>query len=380
MLFNGLSKIALKLLVNDQGKFFTLIIGIAFAVFLMVQMLSAFTGVMQRTAADIFNLGATIWVMDPSINSARDNIPLPNYVLDAVRSIKGVKYAAPVYSGGGVAKLSDGTYQPVNVMGLDDSTLVGRPEVIEGNIHAIYSNDAFLVVKNSDYPKLNNPKIGATFEINDHRVVIVGLAQEAVPGLFGVPMLYTTYSRALTYIPSPRLTIAYVLTEPKSLSDIPFIKQQVQALGYLAMTKEEFIKKNTRYYITKTGFGTNVLIMTLISFVVGLSIAGQTFYTFVLENLEKFGALKAIGAKKSDIMHIILFQAAVVGFLGYGIGTLLSSVVIALAKLRLPNYASTVTLATLFFSFVMVIIIVAFSSYIGVKKAIRVDPFEIFRG
>jgi putative ABC transport system permease protein len=171
-----------------------------------------------------------------------------------------------------------------------------------------------------------------------------------------------------------------VLTEPKSLSDIPFIKQQVQALGYLAMTKEEFIKKNTRYYITKTGFGTNVLIMTLISFVVGLSIAGQTFYTFVLENLEKFGALKAIGAKKSDIMHIILFQAAVVGFLGYGIGTLLSSVVIALAKLRLPNYASTVTLATLFFSFVMVIIIVAFSSYIGVKKAIRVDPFEIFRG
>lgn len=33
--------------------------------------------------------------------------------------------------------------------------------------------------------------------------------------------------------------------------------------------------------------------MTAISFLVGLSISGQTFYSFILENLEKFGALKA---------------------------------------------------------------------------------------
>ena len=29
-----------------------------------------------------------------------------------------------------------------------------------------------------------------------------------------------------------------------------------------------------------------MLIMTVISFIVGLSISGQTFYTFILENLE----------------------------------------------------------------------------------------------
>ena len=51
------------------------------------------------------------------------------------------------------------------------------------------------------------------------------------------------------------------------------------------------------FYIYQTGLGTNLLIMTVISFIVGLSISGQTFYTFILENLERFGALKAIGAK-----------------------------------------------------------------------------------
>ena len=45
-----------------------------------------------------------------------------------------------------------------------------------------------------------------------------------------------------------------------------------------------------------------MLLMTVISFIVGLSISGQTFYTFILENLEKFGALKAIGAKSHELV------------------------------------------------------------------------------
>src|SRR5271169_6267412 len=107
----GLLQIALKLLANDKGKFFTLIIGITFAVFLMMQMTSVFSGVMHRSAAIIYNVGAKIWVMDPSVNIQADNIPLPDYILDAVRSIKGVKYAVPFYSGSGLLKLADGRYQ-----------------------------------------------------------------------------------------------------------------------------------------------------------------------------------------------------------------------------------------------------------------------------
>ena len=57
-----------------------------------------------------------------------------------------------------------------------------------------------------------------------------------------------------------------------------------------------------------------MLIMTVISFIIGLSISGQTFYTFVIENLEKFGALKAIGAKGRELICMILFQAAFVSF------------------------------------------------------------------
>ena len=106
---DGLLQIALKLLANDRGKFFTLIIGITFAVFLMMQMTSVFSGVMYRSAATIYNVNSKVWVMDPSVNVQSDNIPMPDYILDAVRSIKGVKYAVPLYAGSGLLKLAKWT-------------------------------------------------------------------------------------------------------------------------------------------------------------------------------------------------------------------------------------------------------------------------------
>lgn len=377
---NGLLSIALKLVANDKGKFYTLILGIAFAVFLMMQMTCMFSALMQRTGSDILNINAKMWVMDPSLNSQVDSIPLPAYILDAVRSINGVKYAVPLFSGSGLLKLNSGRYQNANILGLDDATLFGRPHLIEGNIAAIYNDDGYIAIDDSEFEKLDGAKIGTTFEVNDRRGVIVGIGEALVGGLFGTPTLYTTYNRAVSSLPHTRFTTSFILVEPKAVKDHAYIKARVKELGYVALTQDEFYKKNRDYYLYQTGLGTNVMIMTLISFIVGLSIAGQTFYTFVLENLQEFGAMKAIGAKKKELISIILFQASVVGFLGYGFGVALSCTVIALAKLRLPNYAALVTFENMILTFGMVLIIVAFSSYLGIRKVTTIDPFEIFRG
>lgn len=376
----GILKIAFKLLVNDKGKFAALLMGITFAVFLMIMMTSMFSGILNRSSATVLNIGAKMWIMDPAVNTVANSIPMPDYVLDAVRSIHGVKYAVPLYSGGAQVKLADGTYQSVTVIGLDDSTLYGRPELLDGKIEDIYAENAFVVVKDAEFKKLDSPKIGSTFEINDHKGVVVGIAKVAISGLFGIPTLYTTYSRAVTYIPSTRFTTAYILVEPRSEKDIAHIKSEVKRLGYEALTKNDFINKISTFYKYKTGLGTNVMLMTIISFIVGLSISGQTFYTFILENLEKFGALKAIGSKGKELVAMILFQASFTALTGYGLGVGLATLIITLAKMRLPDYAAQITYMNLALAFFMVLIIAAISSYIGVRKVLRIEPFDIFRG
>jgi len=376
----GILKLAYKLLVNDKAKFTALLVGITFAVFLMIAMTSLFAGVLKRASATVINLGASMWVMDPSVQTVANTIGMPDYVLDAVRSMEGVSYAVPVYSGGALVKLADGNYQAVTVVGLDDTSLFGRPKLTQGTIENIYGENAFIVVEDTEFSKLNDPHLGTEFEVNDHRGVIVGIATVASSGLFGIPTLYTTYERALEYLPNPRFTISYVLVEPKSPADLSKIKQQTQALGYLALTKDEFMDKISAFYMFQTGMGMNLLIMTVMAFIVGLSISGQTFYTFVLENLEKFGALKAMGAKSRELILMILFQASFTALTGYGLGIGMCALTIYLAKLRLPDYAAMITYWNLGLAFVMVVIIAAVSSYFGVRKVLRIEPFDIFRG
>ena len=376
----GTFKLAFKLLVNDTAKFTALLMGITFAVFLMMFVTSMFVGVLNHASATVINVGSTIWVMDPAVQTVANTVGIPDYVLDAVRSMEGVKYAVPLYSGGGLVKLPDGTYQSVTIIGLDDTSLLGRPNLIEGKIQDIYAENGFIAVRDAGFSKLENPHIGSEFELNDNRGVIVGIATVNTSGLYGAPTLYTTYERAVQYLPNPRYTISYVLVEPKNTSDIQKIKQQVEALGYLALTKEEFMQRTADFFVYKTGGGTNMLIMVIISFTVGLSISGQTFYTFILENLERFGALKAIGAKSHDLISMILFQATFASFTGYGLGIGLSVAVIWLAKARLPSYAAMLTFGNLAIGFVMVAIIAGISSYAGIRRVLRIDPFEIFRG
>jgi len=204
----------------------------------MIEMTSLFAGVLSRASSTVINIGASIWVMDPAVQTVANTIPVPDYVLDEVRSIPGVKYAVPLYSGAALLKLLDGTFQAANVIGLDDTSLFGRPKLISGKMEDIFAENAFIAIKDSEFYKLKGANIGTEFELNDHRGVIVGLAHVASSGLFGVPTLYTTYYRTLQYIPTTGFTISYVLVEPKTPADVANIKRQVAAAGYLALTKD----------------------------------------------------------------------------------------------------------------------------------------------
>ncbi len=376
----GILRIAFKLLINDRGRFVTLLTGITFAVFLMVQMTSMFAGILRKAAATVTNTGAPIWVMDPAVNNVASSIPMPDYVRDVVSSLPGVEFAVPFFSGAGLVHLHDGTYQPVMILGLDDTTLFGRPRLAKGRIEDLYAEYGYAVVEDEEYGKLERPDVGTDFELNDERGHVVGLAKLPASGLFGLPTLYTTYSRAIQAVPSMRFTLSFVLARACSPADVPSIKKAVAGLGYVARTQEEFIATITRFYTWHTGLGTNILIMTAISFLVGLSISGQAFYSFTLENLEKFGALKAIGTKGRELVYMILAQAGLTALVGYGLGVGLCAGLIALAKLRVPDYASVVTYGNLALAFGMVVVISGLASVVAVRRVLRIEPFDVFRG
>ena len=63
-------------------------------------------------------------------------------------------------------------------------------------------------------------KIGDTLELNDHRAVVVGISKNSRT-FQSQPVVYTTYTRAMTFAPRERKLLSFVLVKAKATDDIP---------------------------------------------------------------------------------------------------------------------------------------------------------------
>src|SRR5882724_5377723 len=169
-------RIALKMLMGDRSRYLTLVIGLTLVSFLFVQQGSAYCGIIARIAKPVEALSAPIWVSDPKLQSIDESKPLLDTDLPRVRSVAGVKWAVPLFLRSVQVRLHDGTFQTVRLIGLDNDSLVGRPaEMLAGRTADLFAPDSVIVGK-AESNRLGNPAIGDTFELNDHRARVVGIA------------------------------------------------------------------------------------------------------------------------------------------------------------------------------------------------------------
>jgi len=139
--------IALKMLMGDKGKYFAIVFGVSFACFLIAEQSAIFCGVMLRTTGQIQDThGADIWVMNSDVRYVDDLKAISDDDLFRVRSVPGVAWAVNLYRGQGQAQLTNGKYQGVILMGLDDASLTGAPtHMLVGRVGDLQNPDAILV-------------------------------------------------------------------------------------------------------------------------------------------------------------------------------------------------------------------------------------------
>jgi len=139
--------VALKMLTGNRGKFFGIILGVSFAALLIAQQASIFCGLMLLTTSQIRDIGgAEIWVMDANVQFIDDIKPMSEVELYRVRGVKGVEWAVRLYKGLSRARLEDGNFQQIILLGLDDASMVGAPgEMLLGSIADLRRPDAIVI-------------------------------------------------------------------------------------------------------------------------------------------------------------------------------------------------------------------------------------------
>jgi putative ABC transport system permease protein len=374
--------IALKMLFGDRAKYLMLLCGLSFSVMLIVQQGSIFWGLMRWSHAGITNVNAPVWVTDPNINQAEEVKPLADTAVTRVRSVAGVEWAVPLYKGVLRARLADGNYQQISMVGLDAATLIGRPAVtLDGRIEDLRTPDA-VALDQWAVDRLGGPqkmKIGTVFEINDREARVVAIVHTQ-KSFQNIPFVYTTYDRALTYSPQERRKLSYVLAKPvDGVTPAQLARRIAAETGLGAFTAEEFSWKTIVWVLKNTGIGVNFGTTILLGFIVGMAIAGQTFYLFTIENLKQFGALKAMGTGIGTIARMILLQSFTVGLIGFGVGVGLATLFGSITARggQLPFVETWQLLAIVF---VALVAICSLASAISIRKLAKLEPAIVFRG
>jgi putative ABC transport system permease protein len=375
-------RLALKMLFGDRAKYLMLVCGLTFCALLMTQQTSVFCGLLLWTTATVRNVQVPVWVADAKVEQVNEVVPLREIDLQRVRSIPGVQWAVPLFWSIQQSRLPDGTFQAIQLTGLDSATLVGRPaRLLEGRVEDLRLPNAVIVdqVAIAKFRKRGiTLRVGSTFELNDKEARVVAIC-ETERSFLGQPYVFTTYSRALEYTPPQRKQLSFILVQPKPGVEVSGLIERIRQTGGLrAFASDDFARQTVLWYFKNTGipiaFGT-VVIMGII---VGITIAGQTFYLFIHENIRFMAALKAMGASFWTLARMVIVQAFTVGFTGYGLGVGLAAT-FGNAVLRKGEPPFYMPWQILVFSGTVIVFICCLSAFVGLIKVARAEPAMVFK-
>jgi len=376
--------IALKMLTGDRAKYLGLIFTIAFCTFLLENQTSIFIGILKRTGSQIADVtDADIWVMDPKTEYFEQTKALKDTDLTRVRGVEGVQWAVKLFKGSPVARTSNGKFAVSFCLGLDDATLIGAPrKMLLGSWQRLREPDS-VVIDKAGYVLLfpGEPlELGRTLELNDHKVTIVGISDPPAPFL-SFPVMHTRYSEAVNFVGRERTQLSYVLVKPQPGVNAEELCKRIEAqTGLRARTSEQFQWDCIGYYLKNTGIPVNFGITITIAVIVGVVVAGQTFYLFTVENLKQFGAIKAIGVTNWRLIGMILLQAFTVGLIGFSLGTGMAGQFFDFFSQKIATRGLVLMWQSVALTGATIVFVMILASILSLRRVLVLEPAVVFRG
>jgi len=379
--------IALKMLMGDRLKYYGLIAGIAFATMLILQQSSILVGFTKQTGAFIRDTAqADLWIMDPQVRFSQDRVPVRETTVQLARGVAGVEWAVPLYQGFLRGNMPDGTRFTMILVGLDDATLTGGPpQIVRGQLSDLRRDKAVFIQADKPEKKLMMKRTGGRplafgdrFSINDNEAVVMG-TYRARESFFWEPVIYTTYTRALSYAPPERNALAYVLVKVQPGRDVQAVKKALeQKTGLSVRTNDEFIAMTADYILNTTGILVNFGLAVALGVMIGSLVAGQTFYNFTLDNLRHYGALKAMGVSNGRLVLMVLLQAGTVAVLGYSIGAGLGSGMGWIVASQ--GLAFSMPWQIPAFAFTAITLVCGLAAWLSLRRVFALEPAVVFKG
>jgi len=365
------------MLFHDRATALGSIAGVVAIIFLVGQQLTIFFGLLSYMSILVDNSGADIWVKTKNTDNFNAAGTIPTSYRDRIMGIRGIQWAEPIVIGAGLLKLQNGNYQAVQVFGTRRPRLAGGPsQFYQGSIEGLFDSEG-VTVDRLDLSILNYPSIGDLFEVNGKRVRIRGITQ-GMRGFSGT-VLYTNLAKAreLVNMSADRCSNLLIkVDDGMSIKDMALLLKQVLPKAD-AIPSSELSRQTKLYYLQNTGIGFSFGFTTLVGTLVGVVIIALTMYTNVLSKTKDYAVLRALGARRKDVLYIVFMQSMYIAAIGILVGfTLLSLFLTFTRGTDLPSYMPWwVPLIHL----TGTVLLCLLGSVIAMRRAVRIEPATAFR-
>lgn len=259
-----------------------------------------------------------------------------------MRSVEGVRSAVPLAIAQADVRFPNGHFQSFEVIGVDDATLTGVPQMKAGATASVLRAAGAVVVDGGGTsgkmetpsliadqwprgrPHLDVPTrplmVGDDVLIDDVRVQVAGESM-ALPRFPPRPLLFTTYSTVERILPPERRRLTFVLATAAPGVDARTLAARIEAATALrARTSADFKEDTVRWMVVNSEDVGDAVTMLSIAMLVGFGVTGVMMFMFTSDNLKYYAVLSAMGASTRMLLTMILAQAALCALIGTGLG------------------------------------------------------------
>lgn len=372
--------VARKNLFSEKTRLAISVGGVALSVFLIGILLSLYRGWDQQVGSFVEQVPADLWVAsDGTTDFAQSASILPQELATQIGFVPEVQTVSPlIVRPMEVSRELDpptDTFD-LQLVGYDPKIAIGGPlRIVEGKI----TPGPGEIIVDEEMHKRHNVSIGDRLVRGTNTLTVVGYSA-------GGDFVYTqvgfvTIDTAIDFLglnPQGQRTFFVIKLEPGTNVQTAAARLEQATPGV------KFIEPKAFAHETRKRILGNILpiliVVLIISFIVGLAVAGLTIYTATVEKAREYGILKAEGFTNPYLYRVVFEQSLVTGLLGFLIGAGLTFTVAPFAQDSVPQFVvfirwqdiSGVAGATLLMSLL--------AAYIPIRRMTSIDPVTVFKG
>lgn len=371
-------RLAWRNITRDYIRLAIAVIGVGFAVLLMMVQSGLLIGFAITSSSLIDNAQADLWIVPrgaKDVDQAGQMLERQKYRVLGIQGVNSVDSLVVRFADW---KRPDGGTESVIVVGIETIRPALRPwNFIEGSTDNLSSANA-IVIDELYSRKLGVSRVGETVEIMNRRARVVGITSR-IRTFTQSPYVFTSLKNAklLTGLPDEQTT--YLLVRAQRGTDMDRLRTALQAAlpSSDVWTSRGFSWQTRIYWLVTTGAGAALLIAAILGVIVGLVIVSQTLYSATVERIEEYATIRAMGASNGYLKAIIVRQSLLSGTAGYVLGMTAALVIAWLADRS--SAAPSLPFSLLLLLAVVTLAMCVGASLISIKRVLSVDAASVFR-